>query len=567
MRRAFPAVVLLAMLVGGFLAATPRATAAPIVAFYPQTGHTLELGFRRFVVAHGGTALFGYPLTEEIVEQGRLVQYFQHLRLEWHPEAPSGQQVVISPLGLDLHKSQPAPAAKPGAPAGHTLVDGFKRFYDTNDGTALLGPPITEELSEDGRVVQYFANGELQWQPAAGVTFADLGVTAAKAQGWAPDKPPLAPVPAPPGAQMGDAVSPPLTGASVNAAAEAITLPGARASIALPVLMYHHIGSWPSPYSVSAANFAAQLAWLQANGYQAVTLRQVVAAFSGPVALPAKPVAISIDDGYDDAATTARDLLKQFHMTATFFIPTWQTRLSAVTLRAMDKEGFDIEAHSRTHPDLTTLSDAAAWSEIKGSKDDLERILGHSVDLFAYPYGAENARIVALVEKAGYRAGILAADVSRSYAASTAYREPRILVDRGDDLANFTAKVLSRRYRDTLGGGGPQPSLPATSRQTGDGDLPSAPAQSGYTGGNGGATGGGSSGAAAGSSSGGSVDSGTDGSDSGSSGATDSGGASASGDGSGDGSSAAPPSDGDGNTTDDGSGDSSNPGGHGAQYN
>src|SRR6185437_13581968 len=134
-----------------------------------------------------------------------------------------------------------------------------------------------------------------------------------KERGWTPARPPLAPVAPPPGAQTTDVAAAAPVGLPANGAPASAVAAGSRESIAVPVLMYHHIGSWPSPYSVSAANFAAQLTWLQANGYQAVTVRQLVAALSGPAVLPAKPVAISIDDGYDDAATTARDLLKQFH--------------------------------------------------------------------------------------------------------------------------------------------------------------------------------------------------------------------------------------------------------------
>jgi peptidoglycan/xylan/chitin deacetylase (PgdA/CDA1 family) len=115
----------------------------------------------------------------------------------------------------------------------------------------------------------------------------------------------------------------------------------------------------------------------------------------------------------------------------------------------MDQEGFDIEAHSRTHPDLTRLNDTAAWNEIAGSKQDLERMLGHPVDLFAYPYGAVNAHVVALLQRAGFRGGILAGG-GRSYSTSYPFAEPRIMVDRGDDLANFVAKVVGRPYRDTL---------------------------------------------------------------------------------------------------------------------
>jgi hypothetical protein len=101
-----------------------------------------------------------------------------------------------------------------------------------------------------------------------------------------------------PGA-LSAAFAAPTTGGTPSGASTvpARSQPGGLGRLDLPVLMYHHIGSWPSPYSVATSNFTAQLDWLQANGYHAVTLHQVFAALFGPAPLPAKPVVISIDDG------------------------------------------------------------------------------------------------------------------------------------------------------------------------------------------------------------------------------------------------------------------------------
>ena len=99
--------LLIAALLGGTVGSVPSAAAAPVVYFVPQTGHTIELGFAQYVATHGGVEVTGYPLTEEIDEHGRVVQYFQHLRLEWHPEYPAAQQVYAGQLGLELHKAQP----------------------------------------------------------------------------------------------------------------------------------------------------------------------------------------------------------------------------------------------------------------------------------------------------------------------------------------------------------------------------------------------------------------------------------------------------------------------------
>jgi len=59
--------------------------------------------------------------------------------------------------------------------------------------------------------------------------------------------------------------------------------------------------------------------------------------------------------------------------------------------------------HTRFHPILPRCSDAVARKEISGSRDELERMLGHTIDHFAYPNGDYGPRDVALVREAGYR--------------------------------------------------------------------------------------------------------------------------------------------------------------------
>jgi len=66
--------------------------------YYPQTGHTLGGAFDWFWRSHGGLAIFGFPISEEFVEQAVLVQYFERARFEYRPEH-IGAEVQISLLG------------------------------------------------------------------------------------------------------------------------------------------------------------------------------------------------------------------------------------------------------------------------------------------------------------------------------------------------------------------------------------------------------------------------------------------------------------------------------------
>jgi len=68
--------------------------------FFSQTGHSLGGSFRAYWEAHGGLAVFGLPLTEEITEDGRRVQWFERARFEYNPQgAGTPNEVVLGQLG------------------------------------------------------------------------------------------------------------------------------------------------------------------------------------------------------------------------------------------------------------------------------------------------------------------------------------------------------------------------------------------------------------------------------------------------------------------------------------
>jgi hypothetical protein len=67
--------------------------------YFPTTGHSLERAFLDFYLEHGGHDLFGYPITELINENDRLVQYFERAVFEWHPQLPNGQRVQLRRIG------------------------------------------------------------------------------------------------------------------------------------------------------------------------------------------------------------------------------------------------------------------------------------------------------------------------------------------------------------------------------------------------------------------------------------------------------------------------------------
>lgn len=82
--------------------------------FFPESGHTLGGAFLNFWQTRGDLAVFGYPVSEELVEinpfdgQPYTAQYFERVRLEYHPaHAGTPYEVQISHLGRQFLDQRP----------------------------------------------------------------------------------------------------------------------------------------------------------------------------------------------------------------------------------------------------------------------------------------------------------------------------------------------------------------------------------------------------------------------------------------------------------------------------
>lgn len=71
----------------------------PDCQYFSETGHSVCYSFLKFFEDKGGLDLFGFPISEIVLENSRFVQYFQRARMEWYPERPAGQRVQLGLLG------------------------------------------------------------------------------------------------------------------------------------------------------------------------------------------------------------------------------------------------------------------------------------------------------------------------------------------------------------------------------------------------------------------------------------------------------------------------------------
>lgn len=212
----------------------------------------------------------------------------------------------------------------------------------------------------------------------------------------------------------------------------------------IPILMYHHIADLPldatelqTTWTVSPKNFDAQMQYLARNGFRTISMAQLVAHLKHRQPLPAKPIIVSFDDGWQEQYATAFPILTKYGLSGTFFVytrPLDHTEfMTWAQVRELVAAGMDVQSHSITHPHLRTLAPDAAFKEIAESKAILEQRLGKSVVAFCYPFGEYNNAIIEMVKRAGYESAVTLA---------SGYRQ------RADEL--YTLRRIRVSYRDTL---------------------------------------------------------------------------------------------------------------------
>ena len=214
---------------------------------------------------------------------------------------------------------------------------------------------------------------------------------------------------------------------------------GAASSPPVTILGYHHIGSPPAGTAhpelwVRARLLRRQLAALARAGYRAVTLERVWRAWHGTGRLPAHPIVITFDDGYASQARLAAPALRAHGWPGVLNLQV--SRLGARggltrrQVRGLLRAGWELDAHSITHPDLTHLSSRRLTAEVAGSRQALRAAFGVPVDFFAYPFGHEDARARAAVRRAGFR-GATTTRAKLADAATDPFALGRVLVPGG----------------------------------------------------------------------------------------------------------------------------------------
>ena len=182
----------------------------------------------------------------------------------------------------------------------------------------------------------------------------------------------------------------------------------AYSAAGVPILAYHKVSEDDEIYSVKPAEFEKQMRYLSDHGYTAISLTEMLEAFAGKRDMPAKPVIITFDDGYEDNYLAALPIMEKYRMKATVFVIAGKVGepgyLKWQQIRAMQERNTEIGSHTLSHAALSEITPEEQQLEIAESKAVLERNLGTPVEYLAYPYGKFTASLFAVLQGAGYRA-------------------------------------------------------------------------------------------------------------------------------------------------------------------
>jgi peptidoglycan/xylan/chitin deacetylase (PgdA/CDA1 family) len=181
----------------------------------------------------------------------------------------------------------------------------------------------------------------------------------------------------------------------------------------IPILMYHVTEAAPAgaPFPelwVAPDRFAEQMQALEDAGYTAITMRDAEDYWAGERRVPRKPIVLTFDDGYRSHVDVALPELERRGWPGVLYLEVAALKkpgaegIPAADVRKLTAAGWELGAHTMTHPDLTTLDAAALTEEIAGSRKLLRKRFGGAVDAFCYPAGKYDDTVIVAVDDAGY---------------------------------------------------------------------------------------------------------------------------------------------------------------------
>lgn len=240
--------------------------------------------------------------------------------------------------------------------------------------------------------------------------------------------------------------------------------------------------------AVRTERLIEQLAWLRENGYQAVSVDQILAARRGGPALPPKAVMLSFDDGYSSFYTRVMPILRAYHWPALLapvgswidtplnqpvdFAGTPRPRGEFLTwqqIREVSQSGLvEIAAHTDANhkgilanpqgnlePAATTRSfdpktngyeseaqfQARMRVDVAAISNKIRTVTGKAPRVWVWPYGAADGTSLAVVGEHGYEMALTLEDGLDDL--GNLMNSPRFLVASDPDGEHFANSMVA----------------------------------------------------------------------------------------------------------------------------
>ena len=199
---------------------------------------------------------------------------------------------------------------------------------------------------------------------------------------------------------------------------------------------FHRITNFPSvdkryaPYDVTPARLESVIVEYLNKGYKFISIDEVCDTLQKmqeqsyvqrlSTAFTAKKfICVTLDDGYEDNYTNAYPIFQKYNVPFCIYITT--SYINNIFLARVDtppslKEWqiyvmsqnplCTIGAHTKTHPNMATLSDEQQWTELEGSISRLERLVHKKINHITIPYGSYNRMTWRLISELEVRSNV-----------------------------------------------------------------------------------------------------------------------------------------------------------------
>lgn len=203
---------------------------------------------------------------------------------------------------------------------------------------------------------------------------------------------------------------------------------------------------------VDPGRFRAQLELMLAAGFRFTTVAELARRAAGHAPPPGLAV-VSFDDGMRNNHSTALPILRELGIPATVYVTAgliagqspWigpggdGKMLDRTEIVQLAEAGWEIGAHTMTHPDLSTMGYQACRAEMEASRDVLRELTGSEIPTFAYPFGRYGPAAVRAAADIGFLAAVTTGSGSWKPLELT-----RAMISTGDPFAVTMLKATDR---------------------------------------------------------------------------------------------------------------------------